>query len=386
MIDTISIDIKAGNKELTPSDFRHPISDFNSHSNKTDGNYVKHQRSIQLFWEGGSEDHNYLPSVTYMSFPDPRGGGQKYGNNNRYHIYRITFSVPKLVFGNNISEVTENMFESVVDQLFRQLELLELPTPITRNDIRQAKVSRVDYGKNVVLPQGTSMYAIHNVLSKVEHRANSKFAQVQYREGELIRSHIKKRAVIAYDKNAEYKANLSSYKPPMFSEYAEGNPPLNKKSPNVLRFEVQIQKTDQLKRELKSLHLAQDLSFENIFSLDISRNVLLKYWGLNTKNIDKLNDNFKKENLHQLFTELLNCCSGPQKTFAILGFITLAKACGLDAIKQTFRTKYDSKSWSYIRDKLFVETNTESPTFFVDKVYETIQEMKPLRLTEVCHD
>ena len=77
-------------------------------------------------------------------------------------------------------------------------------------------------------------------------------------------------AVIAYDKSAEYEARLSHYKPPMFSEHVEGNPHLETKSPKILRFEVQIQNADQLKRELKSLHLSQNLSFENIFSLDIS--------------------------------------------------------------------------------------------------------------------
>ena len=387
MLDTISIDIDAGSKMLSKKDFRHPTNVTTNINNKTDGNYAKCRQNIQPFWEGGLEDHNYLPEVTYMNFPDPRGGGQKYGNNRRCHIYRITFSVPKLVYGNNISEVSEDMFEGIVDQLHRQLELLDLPTPITKNNIRQAKVSRVDYGKNIVMPQGTSMYAIRNILSRVEHRASSKFSQVQYREGELIRSHIKQRAVIAYDKSAEYEASLSHYKPPMFSEHVEGNPHLGAKSPKILRFEVQIQNADQLKRELKSLHLLQNLSFENIFSLDISRQVLLKYWELNTKNIDKLTD-FEVAMFHQTYTNLLSRTyhGGPQKVFARLGFIMLAKTCGLDAVKQSFRAVFDAKAWRTNRDSLLVETDTDSPTLFVDKVRETIQEMEPLKLAEVCHD
>ena len=388
MLDTISIDIDAGSKMLSRKDFRHPTSATTNINNKTEGNFVKCQQGIKLFWEGGLEDHNYLPEVVYMDFPDPRGGGQKYGNNRRCHIYRITFSVPKLIYGNNISEVSEDMFESIVDQLHRQLKLLDLPTPIEKSDIRQAKVSRVDYGKNIVMPQGTSMYAIRNILSKVEHRTSSKFSQVQYREGELIRSHIKQRAIIAYDKGAEYEAGLSHYKPPMFSECVEGNPHLGTKSPKILRFEVQIQNTDQLKRELKSLHLPQNLSFKNTFSLDIARQILLKYWELNTKNIDKLNDNFEVAMLHQTYTSLLlrPFHGGPEKVFARLGFVMLAKTCGLDAIKQPFRTVFDAKAWRTNRDKLLVETDTDSPTLFVDKVRETIQEMEPLKLAEVCHD
>lgn len=389
MIDTISIDIEAGKKELTRNDFRHPTNELTSTNTKTDGNYVKHQRTIQLFWEGSLEDYNYLPNVTYMSFPDPRGGGQKYGNNGRCHIYRITASLPKLVFGNNISELGENMFESIVEQLSKQLAQLDLPTPITKNDIRRAKVSRVDYGKNITLPSGTSLHAIQNVMSKAEHRSNSKFSQIQYREGELVRSQIKKRAVIAYDKLAEYNANLSHYKPPIYSEYTEGNPYIGANSPKILRFEVQLQKTDQLKRELRSLNLPQNTTFENIFSSDIARHILLKFWELNTKNIKKLGDReFEKAELHQAFTDLLTRSKhgGPQKVFGTLGFTALAKACGLDAVRQTFRMEFDSKAWRTTRDKLLVETDTETPTLFIDRVYEAIEEMEPLSLKEVYHD
>lgn len=388
MIDTISIDIDAGGRKLSQKDFCHPTSATTNINTKTGNNSVKHQQNIKLFWEGKLEDYNYLPEVVYMDFPDPKGGGQKYGNDNRCHIYRITFSAPKLVYGNNISEVNENMFESIVDQLHKQLELLDLPTIITKDSLRLAKVSRVDYGKNVILPRGTSMYAVNNVLSRAEHKNSSKFFQVQYKQGELVRSHIRKRAAIIYDKKAEYNASLSSYKPPMLSDCIEGKPYLGKDCSNILRFEIQIQSTDQLKRELKSLKLEQNTSFENVFSLDISRKILLKYWDLNAKNVGKLGGDFEKEKLHQSFIDLLTRPhrGGPQKVFAALGFTTLAKACGLDAIKQVFRTTYDAKSWRNTRDNLLIETNAESPTFFVDKVREAIQDMESLKLTEVYHD
>ena len=279
MIDTISIEIDT-KKYLKITDFER-ISVAKIVEQHNDKSMPKHQTYVLIKWPEDIEATGaYLPRVEYMDYPNPIGGGVC----GRCYRYKITFSVPKLLYGNNISELTEKQFDEVVRLLHSKLVFLALPTDITENDIKQSIVRRVDFGKNIILPKSSSMRLIGEMLMKAEHERRSKYSQVQYRNGDLYRENIKERALIVYNKIAEY----CSTKKELTSDIDKRIMALNKnKETQVIRLEIQVQSTQQLKRELTMLGY-EDINatkLKDIFSGELSQRLLLRYWDKITKGI-----------------------------------------------------------------------------------------------------
>ena len=204
-IDTIELSIPIERK-LHPNEFRFGAS--YQHKAETSGGEdspTGFQDDIKINWSKDLRQY-YLPEVHFVDYPCPTGG--------RCYEYQIRrLSLPKLMYGNNISEISAGDFEKVLDQLYRELVFLELPVEITKEQLRNAKVCRVDYGKNLAFSDGTSMELLGEMLGKAPLKKRSKHGKTQYHEGELFRDSIKHRAFIVYDKLAEAKQENKNPRP-----------------------------------------------------------------------------------------------------------------------------------------------------------------------------
>lgn len=381
MLDSISLEIDT-KKYLKKDDFER-ISAVNKVEQFKDNSIPKSQTVISVEWPEDIEaTGSYLPQIKYMDYPNPIGGG----GHGRCYRYRITFSVPKLIYGNNISEVTEVQFEDVVRLLHSKLVFLALPTDITEDDIRKAIVRRIDYSKNVILPQSSSIRLIGDTLMKAEHRHKSKYSQVQYRNGDLYREHIKERAIIVYDKIAEY----CNTKTKPISNLDKKIFELNKsRKAQIIRLEVQIKSTQQLKLELERLGFDKKaIHFKDIFSDEISRQILTKYWGNITKNITSDIKSLSPQHLSEIFANIAGQedNGGPQKTFAKSGFAILAAKCGIGKIKELYCDYFGGGSWSRDKNKLSTEYTTPTTDECIQIITQTIKEAKPIKVEEVTNE
>lgn len=381
MIDTISIEIDT-KKYLKITDFER-ISVAKMVEQHNDKSMPKHQTYVLIRWPEDIEATGaYLPRVEYMDYPNPIGGGV-YG---RCYKYRITFSVPKLLYGNNISELTEKQFDEVVRLLHSKLVFLALPTDITENDIKQSIVRRVDFGKNIILPKSSSMRLIGEMLMKAEHERRSKYSQVQYRNGDLYRENIKERALIVYNKIAEY----CSAKKELTSDIDKRIMALNKnKETQVIRLEIQVQSTQQLKRELTMLGY-EDINatkLKDIFSGELSQRLLLRYWDKITKGITLDNRNLGPQHLPDLFVDIVSCNKncGPQKIFAKLGFALLNSECGLGKIKELYADYFNAGSWSRTKLALLDNHSGHSTYGDIQRITEVLENIKPISIEEVAY-
>lgn len=380
MLDTISIELNI-DKHLKKDDFER-ISAIKQVEQHKSNSLPKSQTVISVEWPKEIEAiGSYLPQVEYMDYPNPIGGG----GHGRCYRYRITFSVPKLIYGNNISEVTETQFNDVVRLLHSKLVFLALPTNITEKDIKEAIVRRIDYGKNIVLSQSSSIRLIGDTLMKAEHRHRSKYSQVQYRNGDLYREHIKNRATILYDKIAEYCNTKTKPITDLDKKIFELNK--NKKS-QIVRLEVQIKTTQQLKLELERLGLDKEATrFEDVFSDDIAQRILKKYWSNIVKGITPNTQTLSPQHLAESFTNIAshnNHC-GPQKAFAKLGFNMLSTECGLGKVKELYCDYFSPASWSRDKLKLINDYSGHSTHEDIQKITQTIESMKPISVEEVAY-
>lgn len=381
MIDTISIEIDAQGY-LSVGDFENVDTLKNTEQYKNN-NLPHHQTTILFKWpEDIVVTGAYLPKVEYMDYPSPKGGG----GHGRCYVYRITFSVPKLLYGNNISELSERQFEEVVRLLRTQLAFLNLPTDITEDDIKNGLVRRVDFGKNIIMPKATSAKLLGETLARAKHHHRSKYSQVQYRDGDLYRESIQKRAIIVYDKIAEYcntKAKpISNLDKQIFE--------LNKsKKIQVVRLEVQVQSTQQLKRELAMLGRKNlgAIKFRDVFSDTLSKQILTKYWQHITSSIATKPRAFSPRHLAEIFLSIASCThrGGPQKVFAKTGFLILTHTCGIGRVRELYCEYFSSSSWARDSKSLNAKYENGIAHKTILHITEALEHMKPISAKEVIN-
>ncbi len=379
MIDTITIELNA---------FRsYTDSDFNLKS-KWGTNYQKeknkacYMRSVTLEWPKEAEEKwPYLPEVTYVNFPNPRAKTEESG---RIYGYQITFSAPKLLYGNNIEEVTENQFEEVVDVLYEQLQFLALPTEITKEDIRRAKVRRLDYSKNAMIAELVPGEQFCSMLMRSEHTYKSKYAQTQYRHGELYRENIKKRSIVVYDKLEEFRNSLPKNKVLNVREQfflAAEKAHLFQ----VFRLEVQMQDLNQIALELERFGVKRaEITFSRVFSKELAHSILMRYWKSAIENLDPNPELFSEDNLLATFNEMAvnKGNKGPQALLATFGLRYLAHKCGLGNVKDIFYREYDGQAWLRAKE-LYEEPKLNQGLYtFIGSIEKIIDNMEPLQFGE----
>jgi len=192
----------------------------------------------------------------------------------------IEFSAPKLLFGNNFDELTDNDFPLVIEKLEEVLKTMGIR--VFHKLLLSAPVSAVHYSKNIPLTDGTTP---HYLISKIKE-ANIKLSldinQTDYRnDGHSFKWHSNSYEVAFYDKikdlemakKSEKRAieNDSALQLSLFDSFQA------RKRLEILRIEVRLNKRQKIGQLFRTLGINSDLTFRNLFSQDISQRVLLHY-------------------------------------------------------------------------------------------------------------
>ncbi len=217
----------------------------------------------------------YQPRLTYTERPR--------GSNIKSYELAIELSLPKLIYGNNFSELTDQDFPIVIKRLSDVMRST-YNIWIFPYQLEKAKVQKIDFSKNIPFTDRTP---VSSVISHMQMADISKTYDVQntnFRNGgHVYHIHTNSLDVAMYDKVADLKQEKIS---PKRSQEKDGYTQMKlleelekQKALTIARFEVRLNGVRKIKSELTSTGIKTDLSFKEMFSSEISKKILLRHWG-----------------------------------------------------------------------------------------------------------
>ena len=312
----------------------------------------------------------YAPKFTLIRRPDKSGR----------LIYEILmeFSAPKLIFGENFSELTDEDRPILAQKISEELAKIGIVFPVEK--VLFLPVRKVDFSKNIPTDQAKTFPA--SIVAKVAKADILKHKDVQrtdYRNGGVIyHIHTNTKDIVLYDKLEDLKQSKRSEKRSIEkNNYAQ--PDILKcfeNIPPILRFEVRLNG--------KSLKKIQDkpLILNDVFNSELSRKILLENWREITKKLPVLETNLKSPKY--IFEKIIADKNIKAKeALSLLGICLLEADIGdLRHLRNIFEHRFGKDSWYRFfpenRDKIN-NSATKSSLLFVE---ESILGMKPLNLSE----
>ncbi|MSU25804.1 MAG: hypothetical protein EXS44_00880 [Candidatus Levybacteria bacterium] len=296
----------------------------------------------------------------------------------------IELSLPKLLYKNNFDELQDGDFITIADLLREVLKTMGVK--IFTHVLITAPVSAIHYSKNVPLTDGSTP---HYLISKIKE-ANISLAldvnQTDYRnDGHSYKWHSNSYEVAFYDKIKDLEMAKKSDKRAIEKDNALQ---LNlfdriteRKKLEVLRMEVRLNNRQKMKQLFKTLAIEKELTFQNLFSQNISQQVLLHYLSELEKQRPKLLD-YSVSNPKALLADLI-INNSKQKPLKILQAFGLKQALGTITPRElrAMFSKYTDRSWY----RLFAEAKTiqlpitKSP---FDVVRKNLTSFEPLKLVD----
>lgn len=193
---------------------------------------------------------------------------------------KAEFSVPKLLFNNNLNEIEENDFNEVVDKL--QKIIKQMGVSLWTHEIENAEIIAFHPSKNIPLSEGyTSSFAIRE-LSKINLNQKMDLERVGFRnDGEALQFYSNRHSLIFYDKindlNKPAKRAIDKDQTKQQTnlfEYIKKE----KRNLEVLRIEVRLSCKRKMMEILKKVSYMDTPLFKNIFKKDLCKKIVKLYW------------------------------------------------------------------------------------------------------------
>ncbi|MDO8583538.1 MAG: hypothetical protein Q7R51_03325 [bacterium] len=296
---------------------------------------------------------------------------------------KIEFSVPKLLFLNNVDELEDKDFNKVIDTL--QKRLLEMAVEVSKTALILAQVSAIHYSKNIMdLPEFVTSSMVLRELAKVNITKRLSLDKTTFKDlGYALTAYSKSYSIVIYDKLKEiqHKTGVKIDNDPtilqqnLFSD--------NKLPKEILRIEIRLNKHYKLESMLKTIGRPKDRTFANVFKSDIARSIILYYWDLMTA--DKNAFLFSQESDIDKIAEAIyknNPKISAQKLLAVIGYMTFSKQKGTRLLRHFIEDKYTARTWfrinNYSKMLSFYSNSTSKVKFWVD-IRNAIEEFKPIK-------
>lgn len=240
---------------------------------------------------------------------------------------RIEFSVPKLLYLNNLDELEDKDFEEVIEVLQDRLKTMGIK--VFKSILMGASVSSVHYSKNILLQDGyTSNYVISEI-NKVNLRKSFDFSKTRFmNDGQSLYAHATSHEFVIYDKVADLnKDKKRAIDKDQTTKQRSIFEILNKSEfKEIIRFEIRLNHKQKLNKILQDLGYEKNLTFKDIFSSEISKKVVTSYWEklVKEKSFGIFSISMSiKDMLQKLFSEDKKL--KPKQAIYLLGLFMLAK-------------------------------------------------------------
>lgn len=312
----------------------------------------------------------YAPKFTLIKRP----------NKNGRFIYEVLmeFSAPKLIFGENFSELSNEDKPILAQKISNELQKIGVIIPAKKALL--LPVRKIDFSKNIPTEQAKTFPT--SIISKVARADISKHKDIQktnFRNGGIAyHIHTNTKDIVLYDKLEDLRqARRSEKRSIEKNNYTQFK--ILKDFENVpptLRFEVRLNG--------KSLKKIQDkpLTLNDVFSSELSRKILLENWREITKKLPVFETNSKSPKL--IFEKIISDKNIKAKeSLSLLGIRLLEADTGdLRHLRNIFENRFGKDNWRRFfpqkREKINI-SNEKSSLLFIE---ESISEMNPTKLSD----
>lgn len=304
---------------------------------------------------------------------------------------KIEFSVPKLLFGNNFDELSDNDFSEAIKKL--QDTLLDMWIRVSDGRLEKAIVSTIHYGKNIILDDYTSVSKVLSLVAKTKISERFDAGRTDYQNGwELFRLHTKSFQIVLYDKIADLRKSearwvdkdmkLVNYQMSLFDDIRREENTRNKKSFEVLRIEIRFMNKVKLKSLFKELKIPfeEPFTFQDAFCMENARKIIEHHWNqimidlrmlefIEMKPIDRWNIMLQKA-----------CNKTPSKVLALAMLSELLANDDYRTIRKQFEARYHKRTLNRLYDELKDFQSNSKSFSFIPIINETLKIYKPLQI------
>jgi len=263
MLDTIILQIPLNKCSIADSDYRK----FGATKDQIFNTFLGFKK-----WENNptaqdKKDGIYKPRLTLIK----RGGA---------FVIKIEFSAPKMIFNNNLDELEETDFDSVVKTLRERIR--SMGVLVWSKDIEEAKVLSFHPSKNITLSGGyTANFAIRE-LKKIDFSKRFDLDEKKFRNGEVLQLYTKSHSFVLYDKINDLKKPKSraidKNRTPQQMDLFEYIQKENKRL-EVLRLETRLSSKRKMNEQLEKLGYAPNPPFKEIFKQELCKKIINQYWN-----------------------------------------------------------------------------------------------------------
>lgn len=302
-------------------------------------------------------------------------------------VLRVEFSAPKLLFGNNFDEVSEDHFHPIISILKERLK--EMGVWVFSHTLTNAFVSTIHYSKNIILTDRSTPHSIIQELKKANYSQRLDTNQTDYRnEGHSFKFRTNTFEVALYDKLKDLRQAKISEKRAIEPDNAiqlnlfERNKFLEPFE--VLRLEVRLNSRPKIRQVFESLGIEIKPTFSEVFNKSISKKVLGKNWSDIEASYKLLE--YKPRNNRDLLIQLLshNPFLTPKKVIQFLGLKVALEDIGIRDFRQITERGNKSKanSWYKLHKEAKELTWPQSYYTPLRPIREAIEQFNPISLKE----
>lgn len=368
MLDTVGLWISAGNISIINYDAFSPSAKPLFEPPFYKGAYVK---CVQAPSKADGRARIYKPKLTLI----------KQVVNGGYSInLKVEFSVPKLLFGNNFEELEEADFGAVLLKL--QETLATMGVIVEVETLKNAKVTSVHFGKNVILDEAPSSLII-NTIRKLNISKRLDAGNTDYRnDGQAIRYHANSYELTFYDKVKDLEQSKISEKRAIECDN-EFNFDFFRRTglacKEVLRMEVRLNTARKLKEVLAKIgYELTSPTFSDIFDKELAKQVLMYFWNISTK--PSLPTLILAEQSEQdIYYQARSLGMSENKALQIVGALKIINAEGFRPLRNAL------SSHSYYRVKAEFDKLPQTDSYLYDvfkQIRKDLVEMQSLRFNK----
>jgi hypothetical protein len=295
----------------------------------------------------------------------------------------IQFSAPKLLYRNNLDELTEAAFEEIIIELADRLQRMGIIAG--RQVLRDAEVRAVHYSKNIEIRGGFTAQYVIDELSKINANKRLDTARARFvNEGQSLYFHATTHEIVFYDKVADLAKGTrraidkdqTLYQTSLF-EQLDG-------LREVLRLEVRLSAKRKMNALFVQLGFNQNPTFREVFSQEKSQKVLMHYWDtMLAKNARLL---FAASHTPEdLLKQILVVRKGARSRTAIYlaGLILVVQTAGIRGLRSALGKKCGNRTWARVAADLRaleVELSGFDPRDWYEQAQMALSTYQPIRI------